>query len=372
MIISMTLGLYLHLPFCRVHCTYCPFAVSTDIKLQDRYTAALIREMEASGMRGAVADSIFLGGGTPSRTSHENLGRIFRSIRDLFAVESTAEVSIEANPEDITAGSLELWRSLGVNRVSIGVQSFHDRELRPLGRVHGGDGARRAVAMAVASGVRTSLDLILGLPGQNAESFTSTLETAIALEVGHLSLYLLDLEEGTALHRHVGSGRTKLPDDDLTASLYVRAVDRMAEAGFAQYEISNFAREGEMCRHNLHYWRREEYLGFGMAAHSFVGVRRFANTRDIHQYIGGIEAGTHGPDFQEELGSAEERRERIFLGLRQRVGLDYAELVSLCGEEGRRWVTRGLGEGWLLRAGDRVALTPSGFLLSNDYISQLF
>ncbi|HYM59592.1 MAG TPA: radical SAM family heme chaperone HemW [Thermoanaerobaculia bacterium] len=368
----MSLGLYLHLPFCRVHCTYCPFAVSTDIRLQDRYATAMIREMESSAMQGVAVNSIFLGGGTPSRTSRENLSRIFGAVRAVFAILPDAEVSIEANPEDITEESLDFWSSLGVNRVSIGVQSFHDNELRPLGRVHGGDGARRAVALAVASGVRTSLDLILGLPGQTAESFAITLETAIASGVGHLSLYLLDLEEGTALHRHVGSGRTKLPEDDLTASLYLSAVDRLREAGLAQYEISNFARDEETCRHNLHYWRREEYLGFGMAAHSFVGARRFANSRDIRKYIETIEAGTHGPDFQEELGEAEVKRERIFLGLRQRVGLNYAELVSLCGEEGRQWVTRGLGEGWLRRAGDRIGFTPSGFLLSNDYISQLF
>src|SRR5213080_3926954 len=179
-ILNSMLGLYIHLPFCRVHCAYCPFAISTNIGLQDDYIA--------------------------------------------------------------------FWRSLGVNRLSIGVQSFHDAELRPLGRVHGRERALEAIRDAVASGIRTSLDLILGLPNQTVESFRETLEIAIASGVGHLSLYMLDLEEGTALAKQVDSGRTSLPDEDEVASLYVEAVERLNAAGLPQYEISNF---GDPCLHNL-------------------------------------------------------------------------------------------------------------------------
>jgi coproporphyrinogen III oxidase-like Fe-S oxidoreductase len=220
----------------------------------------------------------------------------------------------------------------------------------------------------VKSGVRTSLDLILGLPQQTADSFEETLETAIKSGAGHVSLYMLDLEEGTALARQVEDQRVTLPDDDLVANLYTMAIERFAEAGFAQYEISNFARPGEECRHNLRYWRREQYLGFGIGAHSFVGDRRFANTRDIHRYI----AGQREPDFAEVLGEGEVRRETIFLRLRQAEGIDYEDVVRLCGEEGIAWMDRGLSDGWLRRVGNRVAFTPSGFLLSNEYISQLF
>jgi oxygen-independent coproporphyrinogen III oxidase len=166
----------------------------------------------------------------------------------------------------------------------------------------------------------------------------------------------------------VEGGRVSLPDDDLVASLYTQAIERFGEAGLAQYEISNFARPGEECRHNLRYWRREEYLGFGIGAHSFAGDRRFANTRDIHRYI----AGAHEPDFAEVLGDGEVRRETIFLGLRQAAGIHYDDVVRLCGEEGITWMERGLIDGWLRRVGNRVAFTPSGFLLSNEYISQLF
>jgi oxygen-independent coproporphyrinogen III oxidase len=363
----MPLGLYIHLPFCRVHCTYCPFAVSTDIRLQDQYTDALIAEIDARSNCDAV-DSIFFGGGTPSRTSRENLIRIVSELRERFAIEDSSEFSIEANPEDVSEDAVAFWRSLGVNRISIGVQSFHDDELRPLGRVHGRAQALEAIRVAAASGIRTSLDLILGLPQQTAASFEETLETAINSGAGHVSLYMLDLEEGTALARQVEDERVSLPDDELVANLYTLAIDRFAQAGFAQYEISNFARPGEECRHNLRYWRREQYLGFGIGAHSFIGDRRFANTRDIHAYI----AGQREPVFAEELGEGEVRRETIFLGLRQAEGINYEDVVRLCGAEGIEWMQRGLSDGWLRRVGHRVAFTPSGFLLSNDYISQLF
>jgi len=358
------LGLYLHLPFCRVHCAYCPFAISTHLDLQDAYVGALIREIEERA-NGEAVDTIFFGGGTPSRTSRENLARVVTQLGERFTIAEDVEFSLEANPEDIDRDAIDFWRSLGVNRLSIGVQSFHDDELRPLGRVHGRERAREAIGDAVASGIRTSVDLILGLPHQTAESFRETLEIAIESRVGHLSLYMLDLEEGTALARQVDGGRITLPDEDLVASLYVEAIERLHRAGLEQYEISNF---GDRCRHNLKYWRREPYLGFGLAAHSFAGDRRFANTRDIGRYI----AGDRALALDEILGDDETKHETIFLQLRQSGGIDYERLIELCGQEGMEWTDRGLQDGWLRRSGSRVAFTPSGFLLSNDYISQLF
>jgi oxygen-independent coproporphyrinogen-3 oxidase len=357
------LGLYLHLPFCHTHCTYCPFVVSTDVRLQDQYTEALLREIDARG--GGAVDTIFFGGGTPSRTSIENLRRVVGRLRERFEIAHDAEFSMEANPEDITPESIAAWRAIGVNRISIGVQSFHDAELRPLGRVHGREGARDAIRHAVSSGVRTSVDLILGLPQQTAVSFRETLEIAIGSGVGHVSLYMLDLEEGTMLARQVEQGKVSLPDDELVASLYAEAIVRLDEAGLHQYEISNF---GDVCHHNLRYWRREEYHGFGIGAHSFIGERRFANTRDMQRYI----AGELEPELDETLGPAEARRETIFLRLRQTSGIDYDDVVRLCGAGGMEWIERGLTDGWLRREGARVAFTSAGFLLSNDYISQLF
>lgn len=364
----MPLGLYLHLPFCTAHCTYCPFAISTDLGLQDDYTTALIREITAAPR--ALVDTVYLGGGTPSRTSIGNLTRIFEAIRATFDIAQDAEISMEANPEDVTAESVAAWRGLGVNRLSIGVQSFHDGELAAISRVHDRERALAALRSAVAGGVRTNLDLMLGLPEQTAESFRATLDTAIDLGAGHLSLYMLDLEEKTPLQVQVGRGRVSLPDDDLVADLYLEAIAHLDARGLQQYEISNFAREGERCRHNLRCWERGEYHGFGLAAHSFLGGERFANTRDIRRYI---ETSPHARDFEERLGVDEVRRETIFLQLRQTNGMCYEELVELCGTEGITWTERGLGEGWLRRVGEgRVAFTPAGFLQSNDFISQLF
>lgn len=360
-------GVYIHLPFCRLHCTYCPFAISTDLVLQDRYTEALVKEIAAKG--GGAVDSVYFGGGTPSRTSLENLSRIVGALREQFDFAPGPEFSMEANPEDVTAESLAAWRELGVNRLSIGVQSFHDGELAGIGRIHGREGAIAAVRAAVASGVRTNLDLILGLPGQTAESFRETLSLAVSLGAGHLSLYMLDLEEKTPLEAQVSRGRVTLPDDELVAELYLEAIRFLEGAGLRQYEISNFARPGQECRHNLRYWTRGEYHGLGLAAHSFLGGRRFANTRDIRQYV---DQSPDALDFEEALGDGETRRETIFLGLRQTSGILYEELIRLCGQEGIEWIERGRSEGWLRHDGDRVAFTPQGFLGSNDFISRLF
>jgi oxygen-independent coproporphyrinogen-3 oxidase len=185
-------------------------------------------------------------------------------------------------------------------------------------------------------------------------------------------MYLLDLEEKTPLQTQVVRGRAILPEDDEVASLYVEAVGRLGDAGLAQYEVSNFARRGQQSRHNLRYWHRREYHGFGIGAHSFLGARRFANTRDIHHYIAESQRGAFPADFAEDLGELETKREALFLGLRQTAGLESGEIIQLCGEEGRQWIERGTGDGWLRWNGSRVAFTPAGFLLSNDYISQLF
>ena len=361
----MFVGVYVHLPFCRAHCTYCAFAISTDLGREEAYVDALLREIESRSGSLSSVPSLYFGGGTPSRTSALNLRRIARVI----PLTPHGEFSMEANPEDITEESLAAWRELGVNRLSIGVQSFHDGELTPLGRMHGGARARQAVALAAQSGLRTNLDLILGLPNQTAASFAETLGIATSLGAGHLSLYMLDLEESSPLAVQVRRGRAKLPDDSTIADLYLAAIEQLAGAGLLQYEISNFARAGEECAHNLRYWTRGDYLGFGMGAHSFLGGRRFANTRDIRRYI---ELSPDATDFSESLGDDEAKRENLFLGLRQTSGILASEVARLCGQEGTEWIERGLRDGWLRRAGERVALTPSGFLVSNELISQLF
>jgi oxygen-independent coproporphyrinogen-3 oxidase len=361
------LGLYIHLPFCRVHCAYCPFVVSTDLTMQEAYIDALVSEI-TSRAGGEEVDTIFFGGGTPSRTEPQLLERVAAAIRAGFKIQPDAEFSIEANPEDVTSESIARWRSYGVNRLSIGVQSFNDPELQAIGRIHGAQGARAAIRDAINSGVRTSIDLILGLPGQTPESFRASLEEAIGSGVGHLSVYMLDLDEDTALKRRVESGVVQLPDEEAVASLYIEMVDALNRAGFAQYEISNFARCGEESRHNLRYWRRRHYHGFGVGAHSFLGERRFANTRDLRRYI----SRDFSPELSEDLTEIERRHESAFLQLRQSVGIHCEDLLRLCGEEAVGWIENGVSEGWLRREGSRVAFTPAGFLVSSELISQLF
>lgn len=372
----MATGIYLHLPFCAVHCAYCPFAIATDLSLEDRYAAALIHEIEARAA-GEAAATLCLGGGTPSRMSAANLTAIVDAARARLRLDAGAEVTLEANPEDVSEAALGTWRALGMNRLSIGVQSFNDAELTAIGRIHDAAAARAAVRLAVAHGFRTSLDLILGLPRQTPASFLATLDEALATGVGHLSLYMLDLDETTPLQIQVARGRTAVPGDEEVAALYATAVERIAAAGLMQYEISNFARPGEESRHNLRYWMREPYAGFGMGAHSFDGERRFANTRNIRQYIDfwqrpGARASEAPLELSEILGPGEQKRETLFLRLRQTRGIDYEEMAALCGTEGIEWISRGLEDGWLRRDGQRVGFTASGFLLSNEYISQLF
>ncbi|HYS53521.1 MAG TPA: radical SAM family heme chaperone HemW [Thermoanaerobaculia bacterium] len=361
------LGLYIHLPFCRVHCAYCPFVVSTDAAMQDAYVDALVREI-TTGSGGEEVDTIYFGGGTPSRTPPEHLQRIVNAIRSQFSVERDSEFTIEANPEDVTVDAMALWKSLGINRLSMGVQSFNDAELQAIGRIHGSQRARDAIRDAITSGVRTSVDLILGLPDQTADSFRASMDEAIGSGVGHLSVYMLDLDEETALKRRVESGVVTLPPEELIASLYVEMVDALQRAGFSQYEISNFARCGEESKHNLRYWRRQHYHGFGVGAHSFIGERRFANTRDLRRYI----AGDFAPVFSEELTEVERRHESAFLQLRQSVGINCDDLLQLCGKEAVEWIENGVNNGWLRREGVRVAFTPEGFLVSSELISQLF
>ncbi|HUR83135.1 MAG TPA: radical SAM family heme chaperone HemW [Thermoanaerobaculia bacterium] len=370
----MSLGAYVHLPFCHTHCTYCPFAISTDLSLQNEYTEALIREIEnlgrasarTGGLKPALRfETLYFGGGTPSRTAIENLRRIF----DVLRIEDGAEITLEANPEDVTEDAIRAWRDLGVNRISVGVQSFHDDELQAIGRAHDRARAIEAVTLIVSSGARANLDLILGLPSQTVAKYRQSLDTAVSLGAGHLSLYMLDLEERTPLQVQHARGRVTLPEEEMVADLYVETISRLESAGLHQYEISNFARPGQESRHNLRYWRRGEYLGFGMAAHSFIGDRRFANTRDIRRYI---ELSPHARDFEEILGNDEVQHEQLFLQLRQTRGMCYEDLVAMRGEEAIAWIERGIGEGWLQRKDERVAFTPAGFLQSNDFISQLF
>jgi len=266
-------ALYLHIPFCAKRCPYCDFNTYAGLEDQfDAYTVALCREIRQAGEARArpPVRTVFIGGGTPTVLEPELLGRILGACREAFAIAPAAEIASEANPGTVDRERFAALRALGVNRLSMGVQSFDDAELQWLGRIHNAIEAERSFEAARTAGFdNINLDFMFGLPDQQPETWARTLARALALDPEHLSLYSLIVEEGTPLADRVRRGAVAEPDDDLAADLYVYAMEALAEADFDQYEISSWGRAGRQCRHNLVYWRNEPYLGFGAGAHSF-------------------------------------------------------------------------------------------------------
>jgi oxygen-independent coproporphyrinogen-3 oxidase len=283
------LSIYVHIPFCTAKCGYCDFnSYAGHEHMIPSYTEGLVRETKLwrSATAGRAAETIFFGGGTPSLTPLGELRRIMDGLREAFAVAPDAEVTVEANPGSLDEDYLRGLRELGVNRLSIGVQSFHDDELRALDRIHSAADAKDAFRAARAAGFdNVNLDLIYGLPEHPIERWRESAEQALALDPEHLSLYALTVEEGTPLARDVARGRTPAPDPDLQAEQYEWTQDRLARAGYEHYEISNWARPGRRCRHNLTYWRCGEYLGLGAGAHSYLDGVRFAAAALPQQYL---------------------------------------------------------------------------------------
>ena len=283
-----TLSIYLHIPFCRHRCAYCDFNTYTSVdNLKDAYSSALVREIrQVGGERQRKATTVYLGGGTPSLMSPNLLSDILSAVRQQFELDSTAEISLEANPDTVNIEYLQEIRSIGINRISFGVQSADKTELALLEREHDFDTAVHAVTMSRNAGFENiSLDLIYGLPGQDTESWNSTLEQVLALETEHLSLYCLTIEEGTRMHRWQQNGRIELPDPDMAADQYELACQMLAEAGYTQYELSNWSVKGRQCQHNLRYWRNETYLGFGAGAHGHASGYRYWVVKQPRVYI---------------------------------------------------------------------------------------
>jgi oxygen-independent coproporphyrinogen-3 oxidase len=373
------LALYLHVPFCRRRCSYCDFNTYAGLEhLIGPYTAALATEIRRAG-RGERAATIFLGGGTPSILPIALAADLLAACRDAFAVEADAEISLEANPGTVDADKLAGLRRLGVNRLSFGVQSAHAAELELLGRLHTFEQAAEAVHMARVAGFdNLSLDLIYGLPRQSLAHWQATLNAAIDLSPDHLSAYCLTVEDGTPLAEWVATGHAPEPDPDLAAEMYELAAAALGAAGFTHYEISNWARPGRECRHNLVYWRNGEYLGFGAGAHSHRNVRsrrepverRWWNVLAPAEYIARVEAGRSAEAGGEEVSPTQAMGETMMLGLRLRDGISadvfYTRfgraLGEVYGRELDELTTQGLVE-WDERC---VRLTARGRLLGNQ------
>lgn len=364
--------LYVHVPFCVRKCAYCAFhSTAYDPEAMDRYVQLLLRDMRARAelVDERAARTLYFGGGTPSLLEPEQVDTLIQAAGKFFGLASDAEITLEANPESaVRPGFLRDIRGLGVNRISLGVQSLHDGILRVLGRPHDARLARRSVHAVRDSGFdNLSLDFIWGIPGQTPATWLDDLAAAADMAPEHLSCYGLTLEEGTPLAHSVDRGVMALPDEDAGADMYVRGAEYLAGCGFSQYEVSNFARPGRESRHNRGYWAGEEYLGFGPSAVSTVDGRRWTAPSGLGRYAAFV-SGTAGADAEERLSKTIARRERIMLALRTREGLDLKTLASAVEPELRAALEPLRSGGRVRLENGRLSLTRTGMLVSNSII----
>jgi oxygen-independent coproporphyrinogen-3 oxidase len=376
----MSAGLYFSVPFCQTKCTYCNFHTSVVSAGQYRpYAEALQREiaLRAAAIGSRNFDTIYFGGGTPSLLEARDLARVVEAARRELRVEAR-EVTLEADPETIVLEKAREWREARFNRVSLGAQSFNDRELQAAGRMHRRADIFSAVAALREAGIENiSMDLIAGLPHQTRESWEESLRELIALRPEHVSVYLMEIDEGSRLGLEVIQGGARysardIPSDDAMAASYERACEALGAAGYEHYEISNWGLPGFRSRHNLKYWDREAYWGIGAGAHSFDGRERWANVHDAGAYVAAVGGGRLAEEQREEVSAQQELEERIFLGLRKLEGIDLCELPA--GAHNARLherVTELLEQGLLITEGSRVRLAPERVAVSNEVFVEL-
>jgi oxygen-independent coproporphyrinogen-3 oxidase len=317
-------------------------------------------------------DSIYFGGGTPSLTPPSDLTRLLEALRARFRILPSAEVTLEANPEDVSEETARRWIAAGITRVSVGVQSFEDRELAAVGRRHDAEGARRALVILAASGLFFSADLILGLPEQTADSFRKSLNALCVSGAGHVSIYLLETEKSKSIEADRRVHPSRYLCDDAQADLWLEMGETLRDRGYGHYEISNWALPAQESRHNLKYWRRIPTLGLGVSAHEFWGGRRRANAFSLERYMEEIARGRRPLCMDRPIGPEEEARERVVLGLRLSDGVAAGELEDGIRNSGDPRLPQDYAawksEGLLEETSDRVRLTERGFLLSNEIL----
>lgn len=374
---SSTLGLYIHIPFCRSKCAYCDFySLSGQEEQMNSYQQALLAHLAESApmAAGYTVDTVYFGGGTPSYYGEKRLTELLRHIKKLYQVDKHAEITTEANPDSVNLKMLKRLRRAGFNRISLGVQSADNAQLVSIGRPHSFEQAEQGVQWARAAGFdNVSIDLIYGLPGQDQDSWKDTVERALRLEADHISAYGLKIEEGTPLFRRVEEGE-QLPDDDVQADCYLWTVERLAQAGYEQYEISNFAKNGLFSRHNIKYWLTQPYMGFGPGAHSDFGGRRYSFLRDLSGYIKGVLEGGIIVDEDDTIPQKERSCEYLMLRLRTCQGIEereYRNTYRMNFSPLEKKLLEFEQNGLACRVGERWRLTAEGFLLSNYIISSL-
>src|SRR5438477_1250242 len=386
----MSLGIYIQVPFCQTKCTYCNFhtgvvastrfapyaaAVQTEIR-EHRLRLGNVGVNLPDSFKREVVDTVYFGGGTPSLLDPLHLGAILNAICETF-VHEFREITLEADPETIEPAKAESWAAAGINRISFGVQSFSDVELKAAGRMHRRADIYRAVPILHAAGIRNiSFDLIAGLPHQTPESWRNSLDELIQLAPQHVSIYLLEVDEGSHLGSELLRGGTKysacaVPSDNAMAESYDFARSVLAAAGYEHYEISNFAQPGFSSRHNRKYWRREPYLGFGAGAHSFTGLQRWANAHDSAAYVQSINFGKTPIEQLETISTPQALEEELFLGLRQLAGIDLECLQNFYGVSIDDRFTSLESAGLVKRTGNIVRLAEEHLSISNEVFVEL-
>ena len=372
-------GLYIHIPFCKSRCIYCGFYSTTAEQMKQAYVDAVCREME---LRDAIYEkegkdvgktiaTVYLGGGTPSQLSPTQLQQLFDAIARHYDVNDDAEITIECNPDDVTEAFAELLRSLPVNRVSMGAQTFDDDRLQFIHRRHTSEQVTTAIQRLREKGIHNiSIDLMYGFPDETLEEWEHDIQQALALNVEHISAYALTYEEGTPLYRLLEEGKVKEIDEERSLAMYDRLIDRLQEAGYEHYEISNFARKGWRSRHNSSYWQLVPYIGIGAAAHSYDGRRRQWNIADINSYINHIQQGIV-PAEGELLDKDSRYNDHVMLALRTCEGLDLSTLDSdersYCEETAKKFVLDGL----LVKTDNHLRLSRKGLFVSDMIMSEL-
>ena len=373
------LGIYIHIPFCASRCGYCDFcSTAGQPRKMNKYQDALLAHIResASRMEPYLIDSVYFGGGTPSYYGGKRISELLDALKTYGKVLKTAEITVECNPDSVKSADLAILRRAGVNRISLGVQSANDDLLKLIGRRHNFAQVEKAVALVRDAGFdNLSLDLIYGLPSQTPGDWAETLSKALALKPEHVSCYGLKLEEGTPMYRYKNS--PILPSDDEQADMYLYTVETLENANYAQYEISNFALHGYESRHNLKYWRLDEYMGFGASAHSFVGDLRYSYVADMQGYIDGV-LGRSGSlpllDEREECTPQSLAAEYVMLGMRTVHGISRAEYraIYLSDFDNMEQLLRQYQKkGWAKEENGRWHFTPTGFLISNPLIGEL-
>lgn len=383
-------GVYIQVPFCQTKCTYCNF--HTGVVSSNRfapYIAAVQREIamysglyQTAGialppeLERAPVNTVYIGGGTPSLLDPALLSNLLHTLRDTFA-PAWEEVTLEADPETIDSDKAARWVADGINRISFGSQSFVDEELQTAGRMHRRADIYNAVPILRRSGIRNiSFDLIAGLPKQTLDSWRYSLTEAVALAPEHISIYMMEIDEGSRLGLEVLNGGSRysardLPTEEAMAEFYEQAQSELAGAGYEQYEISNWAKPGFASRHNLKYWRREPYLGFGADAHSFAGRQRWANLHDASAYVSAITSGKSSVTALESVTAESALEEEIFLGLRQLAGIDLARIEREYRVDLQDKIARLASNGMIEREGDFVRLTSGKLSISNEVLVEL-